>query len=244
MRYPYELEWMEGGMVAHVGRVLAGRPLYAPPSLEFVSFLYPPGYYLAAAAVAKLTGLGFFPLRLLSFLSSLSTFAVIVTLAKRETESWTHGLVAAGVFAATYVRAGGWLDLARLDSFYVLLLLGSILALRHATFRGGEVLAGLLFAAAFFTKQSAVVVVVPEPPVRRECRLGYGSGLRSRPRPVDASLFGKQTRCSAPLGLRFRVSVVLKESVPRSRFASSPAPLLKHSTADAQQLCFFELCGS
>jgi hypothetical protein len=157
MRYPYELEWMEGGMVAHVGRVLSGRPLYAPPSLDFVSFLYPPGYYFAAAAVAKLTGLGFFPLRLLSFLCSLGVFAVIAVLAKKETASWTPGIVAAGVFAATYAQAGAWLDLARLDSFYVLLLLGSILALRH----GSAVLAGFLIAAAFFTKQSALVAVVP-----------------------------------------------------------------------------------
>jgi dolichyl-phosphate-mannose-protein mannosyltransferase len=161
MRYPYELEWMEGGMVAHVGRVLAGQPLYAPPSLDFVSFLYPPGYYLAAAAVSKLTGLGFFPLRLLSFLSSLGVFAVIAALAKKEAGSWTPGIVAAGLFAATYARAGGWLDLARLDSFYMLLLLGSVLALRHARFRGSGVVAGLLVAAAFFTKQSALVVVVP-----------------------------------------------------------------------------------
>jgi hypothetical protein len=161
MRYPYELEWMEGGMVAHVGRVLEGRPLYAPPSLDFVSFLYPPGYYLASAAVAKLTGLGFFPLRLLSLISSLGVFALIAGLARKETGSWTPAIVAAGLFAATYARAGAWLELARLDSFYVLLLLGSAWALRHAAFRGGGVLAGLLIASAFFTKQSALVVVVP-----------------------------------------------------------------------------------
>ena len=39
MRYPFELEWMEGGMVDHVGRLLSGRPWYAKPSLYFVSYL-------------------------------------------------------------------------------------------------------------------------------------------------------------------------------------------------------------
>ncbi|HJQ74742.1 MAG TPA: glycosyltransferase family 39 protein [Gaiellaceae bacterium] len=161
MRYPYELEWMEGGMVAHVRRVLEGKPLYAPPSLDFVSFLYPPGYYLASAAVAWLTGAGFLPLRLLSFVSSLGVFSLLAALARKETGSWPDGVVAAGLFAATFARSGGWLDLARLDSFYMLVLLGAIFSLRHARFRGGEVLAGLLIAAAFFTKQSALVVVVP-----------------------------------------------------------------------------------
>jgi len=157
MRYPYELEWMEGGMVAHVRRLLEGELLYAPPSLDFVSFLYPPGYYLASAAVASVTGVGFFPLRLLSFLSSLGVFATIAALARRETGAWRDGIVAAGLFAATFSRSGGWLDLARLDSFYMLVLLGAVFTMRH----GSALLAGLLAAAAFFTKQSALVVLLP-----------------------------------------------------------------------------------
>jgi 4-amino-4-deoxy-L-arabinose transferase-like glycosyltransferase len=161
LRYPYELEWMEGGMVEHVRRILEGRPLYAKPTLEFVSFLYPPGYYLASAALASITGVSFFPLRLLSFASSLGVFALLAALARRETGSWIPGALAAGIFAATFARTGGWLDIARLDSFYLLLLLGGAFALAHARFRGGSALAGLLLAAAFFTKQSGLVVAAP-----------------------------------------------------------------------------------
>ena len=36
--YPFELEWMEGGAIAHVQRILAGQALYVPPSLDFVPF--------------------------------------------------------------------------------------------------------------------------------------------------------------------------------------------------------------
>jgi hypothetical protein len=39
------------------------------------------------------------------------------------------------------------------------------------------------------------------------------------------------------------VSIGLIEAVPRSRFASSCALLLKHSIADAQQFCLFESYG-
>ena len=50
--YPYELDWMEGGSVGNVGRVLAGHSLYVAPSLKFVGWTYPPLYWLACAAVA------------------------------------------------------------------------------------------------------------------------------------------------------------------------------------------------
>src|SRR5271165_5210054 len=39
--YPYELEWMEGGSVEIVGRVLRGQAIYTAPSLHYVSYTYP-----------------------------------------------------------------------------------------------------------------------------------------------------------------------------------------------------------
>src|SRR5439155_3823688 len=36
--HPYELEWLEGGSVEHVRRVLHGRSLYPAPSVDFVSY--------------------------------------------------------------------------------------------------------------------------------------------------------------------------------------------------------------
>ena len=29
--YPYDLEWMEGGMIAHALRLVEHQPIYAPP---------------------------------------------------------------------------------------------------------------------------------------------------------------------------------------------------------------------
>ncbi len=159
--YPFELEWMEGGMVDHVRRILAGQPIYARPTLEFVSFLYPPLYYAVAAGAAKVLGIGFLPLRLVSFLSSLGVFALGFWLVRRETGSALAGFVAAGLYAATYPRSGGWFDLARLDSFYRLVLLAGIVVLRTSSSALAAGIAGLLFAAAFLTKQSALVVFIP-----------------------------------------------------------------------------------
>ena len=50
--YPYDLEWMEGGSLEHVARVLRGQPLYVPPSLEFTPYIYAPLYYYVAAPFA------------------------------------------------------------------------------------------------------------------------------------------------------------------------------------------------
>ena len=56
MGYPFELEWMEGGVVDHVRRILDGHPLYVEPTLGFTPFIYPPLYFYAAAFVSRLMG--------------------------------------------------------------------------------------------------------------------------------------------------------------------------------------------
>src|SRR5437899_11890330 len=71
MRFPFELEWMEGGVLDHVRRILAGQPLYVAPSLRFTPFIYPPLYFELGAVVCRVLGPGFAQLRLLSFLASL-----------------------------------------------------------------------------------------------------------------------------------------------------------------------------
>src|SRR5207245_1002800 len=75
--HPYELEWLEGGSVEHVQRVLHGRSLYPAPSVDFVSYPYPPLYWWASAGAASVLGVGFLPLRLVSLIASLATMALL-----------------------------------------------------------------------------------------------------------------------------------------------------------------------
>src|SRR5437867_2599 len=84
MSFPFELEWMEGASIGHVDRLLHGLPLYAKPSLDFTPFIYPPLYFIVSAWVAKLTGNGFLPLRLVSFAASLACFALLYAIVRRE----------------------------------------------------------------------------------------------------------------------------------------------------------------
>jgi 4-amino-4-deoxy-L-arabinose transferase-like glycosyltransferase len=159
--YPFELEWMEGACVDHVRRVLAGQPLYVAPSVDFVPFVYPPLYFWLSAALAKLTGIGFLPLRLLSFVSSLGCFALIFLMVRKQTRSALAGIAGAGLFAACYPISGFWYDIARVDMLSLVLLLGAIHLVQLDRRWPFHLLAGVLLAVAFLAKQIALAAALP-----------------------------------------------------------------------------------
>jgi 4-amino-4-deoxy-L-arabinose transferase-like glycosyltransferase len=159
--HPFELEWMEGGSLEQVRRVLDGRPLYAPPSLEFTSFIYPPLYFWAGAAAARVAGLSLATLRALSLLASLASFGLLYRFARRETGSRLAGLLAAGLFAACFKIGGAWFDVARVDSLSLALWLGAAYLLRFGSTMTSQVASGALVVLSFLTKQSALVAAAP-----------------------------------------------------------------------------------
>jgi hypothetical protein len=159
--YPYELDWMEGGSVELAARVAAGHSIYATPSLEFVGWTYPPLYYWITAAVAKLIGVGFLPLRLVSLTASLVSMATLAWIVIRETGNRIAGLVAAGLFAATFRISGAWFDTGRVDSLFLALTLLTVAWGRWARGVRGGVALGLLAFLACFTKQTALLALLP-----------------------------------------------------------------------------------
>lgn len=159
--YPFELEWMEGGSLAHVLRLLAGDAIYAEPSAAWVPFIYHPLYYVVAAPLVAAFGVGLPPLRLVSALSSVATGALLGRLAWRETRSPWAGVVAPGLYAATFPLQGGWLDIARADSLALALIVGGTLAVREARSARGMLWAGVLLYLAMMTKQTTAWVAMP-----------------------------------------------------------------------------------
>lgn len=157
--YPFDLEWMEGGLVDHVARLLSGKPIYAPPSVDYVPFIYNPLYYVLAAAVAKVVGLGYFALRLVSFLATLASFACLFLIVWKESRALVPSLFAPGLFAGTFALSGAWFDLARVDSTYLALCLGAWLTLRWSDGARGLVASAALLLLAFLTKQAALAMV-------------------------------------------------------------------------------------
>ncbi len=159
--YPFELEWMEGACVDHVCRILTGQKLYVSPSLNFVPFIYPPLYFYFSAGVAKLIGVGFLALRLVSFISSLGCFALVFLMARRQARSFFAGVLAMGLFAACYGIGGFWYDIGRVDMLSLVLLLAAMYLVQLDRGWSQHFAAGVLISLAFLTKQTALAVVIP-----------------------------------------------------------------------------------
>ncbi|MBS1813436.1 MAG: hypothetical protein JSS87_01015 [Acidobacteria bacterium] len=156
VRYPYELEELEGNMVRTVERVLHHQPVYIAPNVHFVPFMYTPGYSYAAAAMAHITGIGFLPLRLVSIISTAGIFLMLAALIWRETRSWMAAAAAAALYAGCYPLCQNWYDLARLDSLFVFLMLIAMYCTRWLH----PVVAALAWVAVFQTKQSILPAAV------------------------------------------------------------------------------------
>lgn len=161
MSYPFELEWMEGASLEHVRRILSGLPLYVKPSIEFVPLGYAPFYYYCSALGAALLGVGFLPLRLVSTMAAIGCFWLLFIWVRKETDSRLAGLLAAGLFAATFEISGWWFDLARVDSLFMMLFIAGSLIVRRSSAPVAQITAAVLLCLAFHTKQTALPMTVP-----------------------------------------------------------------------------------
>ena len=161
IQYPFELEWIEGGMVDQVQRILHGQGIYVPPSIEFVPFLYPPFYFYLSAVASAIFGNGFFPLRLISFGASIVALVTIAGIIYGETKNLWAAFLSAGLFIATFRATGAWLDIGRVDSLFLTLWMLFIYVVRGKKNIYVAVLSGLLFSLALLTKQTALVMCLP-----------------------------------------------------------------------------------
>jgi len=155
--YPFELEWMEGAMVDECRQLIGGNPLYRPPGLDYVPFIYPPGYFVISALSMRLFGVGFFAPRLVSILASCGIMLVLFSIVKRETGSFTAGIVSAGFFAGSYEATGAWMDIARIDSLFIFWVVLGIYCAGRGKGRWGSFITALTFSFAFHTKQLALL---------------------------------------------------------------------------------------
>ena len=150
LRYPFEVDRMESGMLTSVWRLRHGAALYCPPGLDWAPFLYAPLFFYVAAAATKLVGIGYAALRLVSLAATLGSFALIFALTHTETKRWETALFATGLFAALYPFVQAWYDVGRVDSLALFFFLAALLATR----RGYPLLAAGLWLLAFLTKQT------------------------------------------------------------------------------------------
>ncbi len=160
VQYPYEIEWMEGAMVDHVARVVAGQPLYVAPRAEFVPYIYPPLYYWVSALAARFVGVGLPALRGVAVLAWGLSLLVLFDFVRRETHCWWAGLISVVLFVATFPATELWFGLARVDTLMLVLVLGACWLVRFRRGLSSAVVAGLLLVAACFTKQQAFLLAL------------------------------------------------------------------------------------
>jgi 4-amino-4-deoxy-L-arabinose transferase-like glycosyltransferase len=159
--YPYDLDFLEGGILMQAWQGAQGLPVYSPPNADFVPLNYMPLYTWLGGLFFKLSGPGLMPLRLLSLASTLTTAVLIYWIAQRESESRAIGLLCAALFLAGYRIIGGWYELARVDALFVMLALaGSALTIYYQKWHWGVAGAGLLMALCLLTKQQGAFFAI------------------------------------------------------------------------------------
>jgi hypothetical protein len=165
LRFPYELEWIEGAKIDQMRWILAGNPLYGPPDIHFIPFAYTPLFFYLSAELIKWVGIGFVAPRLISILSTSGCFWLIYLIVHKDGDHPIPGMIAAGIYAACFAFTGAWMDLAKVDSLFVLFLLAAFYAGRTQSGVIMAIISGTLFALAFFTKQLALPVILIFAPI-------------------------------------------------------------------------------
>lgn len=159
INYPFDLEWMEGGMLLHAQRVLDGQPLFVRPTPDFIPYLYPPLYSWLLAALTWLPGveLSLTLGRLVSVVGTLGAAGALVAAARQERAPWGLALGGAALYLSCYDETGAFFDLVRIDGMFMALLTWSLVAARGGWLRS----AGLLLTLAYATKHNGAAFGLP-----------------------------------------------------------------------------------
>lgn len=158
--YGAELHGFEAALLDHARRWHQGAPVYGPPDILFTPLLYAPGFWWATAAVGSVVGLDLTAARIVSTLALAGAMACLFDLARRLTGDWRHGVLAAGLYAATFAVAQGRAILGLADGPATALALAAAVALSRMQSWRGAAVAGLLLVATVFTKQNMLIVVL------------------------------------------------------------------------------------
>ena len=158
IRYPFYLEYVEGDTLIQVYRILQGKALYAQPSFQYVALDYTPFYFYVSALFARLIGFSFFPLRLVSFVSSLGCISLTYLICRKEGTGILPALIASGFFASTYELGGAWFDIARVDMLAIFLVLLAVYLTRFKSL-AAYIIAGIVFALSCLTKQTNLFIL-------------------------------------------------------------------------------------
>jgi len=157
--FPLNLEAMELTRLEHLKRVMNGLPLYPAPSADFVPLAYNPLSYFLAVPFANIFGTNLFSMRLVSILGMFGMGAIIFLAVRKATNSNWWGLMAIGLFAASYRVTDTYLDNAHADSWLMFsILLGCYFIDKNCS-RFHNLFGLILMVMAFWIKQPGAIFV-------------------------------------------------------------------------------------
>ena len=157
LNYPYDLEWMEGGMLIHAWRIQQGLGIYVEPSSDFIPYIYPPLYPTILAWMAELWSLDYWMGRGVSIVGSLLATSALLVGVRKETQSWSVAWLSGALWVSTYEDAGTFFDLTRADGLMMGCLCWSLVLVRLEKLK----LSGVLLWLAFLAKHNAAIVGLP-----------------------------------------------------------------------------------
>lgn len=159
--YPYDLDFIEDGLLLTSLRLANNQPVFVAPNADFVPHVYMPLYTWLGGLLFKVTGPSFIPLRLLSLAAIVSICGLIYGIVRHESGWPWLGLVCAGLFLGGYRIDGFWYELARVDAlFMALALAGLTLGVYAADSNRGLLGAAVSLALASFAKQTGLLLGV------------------------------------------------------------------------------------
>ncbi len=155
--YPYDIEWMEGGMLVHVWRFQQGLGVYVEPSSDFVPYIYPPLYpWILSWLGDPSYAVG----RSLSLAGALAAGLAAVVAARQEGAGWGLSIGAMGLWLSLYDESGTFYDLVRPDALAVALAGWAIVLVRRGS-RGPVIAGGLLLVLAYLAKHNLAAFGLP-----------------------------------------------------------------------------------
>ncbi len=168
--YHSTVEWNNGpaedATLQGVNRVLRGLPLYSDSSPEYVPGIYGPGFFYLSAILARIFGLSFFSVRLVSLISLAFIPLLLFFLARircARSESWGITIAGTALILSLYAPTGYWMDLAKVDSLFIIMILTNLYLLTKLFDRNNRIHLLLLILASsslFFIKQTGLLIVL------------------------------------------------------------------------------------
>jgi len=156
--FPFHLDLMEGVVLQHARRAMHGQGIYPLPTPEFVPLAYNALFYLLAAPFLLLFGDTLPTLRMVSVLGMVGCAAATFVIVRAYTRSAWWGLVAGGLFCASYSAMDAYLDTAHSDAWLLCCALWGTYLVSRAS-RGAHIAGILVLVAGFWFKQHGAIFV-------------------------------------------------------------------------------------